>query len=168
MVSYEFYKKGRDAAWKALIKSGASSLPVSLDKVAAAYKIDIISAKKAKEKGLINGNINDLKVISVGETRFLMAKGIGLCLLAKDRISREIEYEAVVFARDLLMPATVLAGLGVRNASDIEMICGVSEKAAEKRAKRLEELYKRNRFNEHPLERTVRKNFEKFIINTVI
>ena len=25
MVSYEFYKKGRDAAWKALIKSGASS-----------------------------------------------------------------------------------------------------------------------------------------------
>lgn len=62
------------------------------------------------------------------------------------------------------MPATVLAGLGVRNASDIEMICGVSEKAAEKRAKRLEELYKRNRFNEHPLERTVRKNFEKFII----
>ena len=69
MDSYEFYKKGRDAAWKALIKSGASSLPVSLDKVAAAYKIDIISAKKAKEKGLINGNINDLKVISVGETR---------------------------------------------------------------------------------------------------
>ena len=182
MDSYEFYKKGRDAAWKALIKSGASSLPVSLDKVAAAYKIDIISAKKAKEKGLINGNINDLKVISVGETRtvivdergsrgetrFLMAKGIGLCLLAKDRISREIEYEAVVFARDLLMPATVLAGLGVRNASDIEMICGVSEKAAEKRAKRREELYKRNRFNKHPLERTVRKNFEKFIINTVI
>lgn len=99
MDSYEFYKKGRDAAWKALIKSGASSLPVSLDKVAAAYKIDIISAKKAKEKGLINGNINDLKVISVGETRtvivdergsrgetrFLMAKGIGLCLLAKER-----------------------------------------------------------------------------------
>ena len=64
---------------------------------------------------MINGSINGLKVISVGktrtvivderglrgETRFLMAKGIGLCLLAKDRISREIEYEAVVFPKKL-------------------------------------------------------------------
>lgn len=50
MDSYEFYKKGRDAAWKALIKSGASSLPVSLDKVAAAYKIEYNIRKKSQGK----------------------------------------------------------------------------------------------------------------------
>ena len=52
MDIYEAYKKGRDKAWEALIKSGISSLPVALDKVAAAFDIDIISMKKAGELGM--------------------------------------------------------------------------------------------------------------------
>ncbi len=185
MDSYEAYKKGRDKAWEALVKSGISSLPVALDKVAAAFDIDIISMKKAGELGMPRAKNTARGVFAVikegrktvvvdesagekGFVRFLMAKGIGYCLLAGNPlyISEAVDYGASIFARDLLMPATVLSGLGVEEAGDIERICLVSAKSAESRAKRMADLYKRNRFNEHPLEKAVRENFERFILET--
>ena len=182
MGSYDDYKRGRDLAWEMLIKCGISSLPVALDKVAALCGITITSFKKAKEEGLISeramkgrvsvGIVNGRKTVFVntdtedkGSIRFSMAKGIGLWLLrsgeAQDR--KAVEYEAGIFARDLLMPAVVLYGLGVKSADEIEKICAVSHRAAEIRAERMAELYDRRRFNTHLLEQKVWKLFEEYI-----
>lgn len=178
MGSYDDYKRGRDLAWEMLIKCGISSLPVALDKVAALCGITITSFKKAKEEGLISekalkGRVSvGRKTVFVntetedkGSIRFSMAKGIGLWLLrsgeAQDR--KAVEYEAGIFARDLLMPAVVLYGLGVKSADEIEKICAVSHRAAEIRAERMAELYDRRRFNTHPLEQKVWKLFEEYI-----
>ncbi len=182
MGDYENYKRGRDLAWEALIKSGASTLPVDLKEVSRAYGINVISYKKALEMGLItrediHGKVfvrvpdgkrmvfvdNNLK--QRGSIRFLIAKGIGYCLLSRTPwfITDAVDYEAGVFARDLLMPATVLSGLGVKSASRIESLCDVSKRAAELRAERMAELYDRNRFNQHPLEKKVSEQFKKFI-----
>lgn len=73
------------------------------------------------------------------------------------------EMQANVFARDLLMPATVLHSLGIKSAEDIARICNVSMLSAEIRYKRLTELNERNVFNRHPLERQVYKNFQPYI-----
>lgn len=182
MGDYENYKRGRDLAWEALIKSGVSALPVDLKKVAHAYGINVVSYKKALEMGLITGeNIHGKVFVKVsdgkrivfvdnglkyrGSIRFLIAKGIGYCLLSKTPwfITDTVDYEAGIFARDLLMPATVLSGLCVKSASRIESLCDVSKRAAELRAERMAELYDRNRFNQHPLERKVSEQFKKFI-----
>ena len=72
--------------------------------------------------------------------------------------------QANVFARDLLMPATVLATLDIHTPEEIMELCHISRQSAEIRAKRLEELYKRNMFNNHPLEMQVREQFDDFII----
>ena len=112
-----------------------------------------------------------------GSVRFLIAKGIGCCLLAKNPsyITERTAYEAGIFARDLLMPATVLKAaefvdqpfldrhLAVKDAADIARICNVSQRAAQIRAERMALLYERKRFNEHPLEKRVRAQFDIFI-----
>ena len=73
------------------------------------------------------------------------------------------DYEAYIFARDLLMPATVLYGLKVHSAEEIEELCNVPHKFAVKRAKRMEELYKRDKFNSSETERLVFDRFIEFI-----
>ena len=74
-----------------------------------------------------------------------------------------IEQAANRFAVDLLAPACVLWGLGVRGPDDIIRICGISAKAALYRAQRMELLYRRNRFLSHPLERAVYQQFYPYI-----
>ena len=73
------------------------------------------------------------------------------------------EQQANVFARDILMPATVLHSLGIKSAEDIARICNVSMLSAEIRYKRLTELNERNVFNRHPLERQVYRQFNEYI-----
>lgn len=182
MEYYSEYKKGRDTAWEALIKSGVSSLPIDLKAVARAYDIDVISFKKAEQDGIMPENNSKRRVlvriiggrktvfvngegIDRGEARFLIAKGIGLCLIAKKPWfpSRYESYAAKIFARDLLMPATVLFGIGAQSVDEIADICATAKESAEERAKRLAELRERNRFNEHPLEQKTREQFKKFI-----
>ena len=75
------------------------------------------------------------------------------------------ELEANVFARDILMPATVLAALDIHTPEEIMELCHVSRQSAEIRAERLQEIYRRNKFNLHPLERKVRSQFDNFIKN---
>ena len=53
------------------------------------------------------------------------------------------EQQANVFARDILMPATVLHSLGIKSAEDIARICNVSMMSAKIRYKRLTELNER-------------------------
>ena len=73
------------------------------------------------------------------------------------------EVQANVFARDLLMPAGVLAKLHVTTVDEIMQICNVSRISAQIRLERLTKLYKRNKFGAHPLERQVISQFSDFI-----
>ena len=75
------------------------------------------------------------------------------------------EIQANIFARDLLMPAGVLAALHVTTVDEIIQICNVSYTSAQIRLERLTELYKRNKFGAHPLERQVISRFSDFIKN---
>ena len=73
------------------------------------------------------------------------------------------EIQANIFARDLLMPAGVLTALHVTTVDEIMQICNVSRISAQIRLERLTELYKRNKFGAHPLERQVISQFKDFI-----
>lgn len=75
------------------------------------------------------------------------------------------ETQANIFARDLLMPATVIAALDIHSTEDIMELCQISYQSAHIRAERMKVLYERNMFNKHPLERQVRHQFDEFIIN---
>ena len=120
--------------------------------------------------------IND-KIHNRNRRRFTLAHELGHALLrhSLDEIhfrTSEIdsqtdmqELEANVFARDVLIPATVLAALDIHTPEEIMELCNVSRQSAEIRAERLHELYRRNKFNLHPAERKVREQFDDFIRN---
>lgn len=84
-----------------------------------------------------------------------------------------IEAAANVFASRLLAPACVLHALGIHTADDIAILCGLSNTAAEIRAKRMAELYNRERdwlktkgyscFGASPRERKALEQFREFI-----
>lgn len=74
-----------------------------------------------------------------------------------------MEQTANRFAVDLLAPACVLWGLGLRGPDEIETVCGISAQAAAYRAQRMELLLQRGRFLRHPLEAAVYHQFCPFI-----
>ena len=191
---YDSYKKARNASWETLINFGICELPVDLQKIAelANMKIDLYSRSNfvqvfrtevADGDGFILDDggqkriyLND-KINNRSRRRFTLAHELGHGILNHDigkvhyrnsEIDSQTdaqELEANVFARDILMPATVLAALDVHTPEEIMKACDISRKSAEIRAERLEELYKRNMFNKHPLERKVIKQFDEFIKN---
>lgn len=191
---YEHYKKARDMAWTALIESNIQSLPVDLWKVAECYDFRLHAYSKCglfrflkeevrQDDGFIAciGNrkeifIND-KIHNRNHRRFTLAHELGHGILDHDLCelhfrSSEInshtdiqELETNVFARDLLMPATVLAALDIHTPDEIIKICEVSRQSAEIRAERMQLLYERDKFNRHPLERQIREQFDDFIRN---
>lgn len=73
------------------------------------------------------------------------------------------EQAANQFAARLLAPACVLWGMGVHSADEIMELCRISKPAAEFRAQRMAELYRRNQFLASPLERDVYHRFQPFI-----
>ena len=191
---YEHYKKARNVSWEVLLKCDISELPVNLGEIANFYglKITLFSDTNLTQifkESVLQGDgfivqssyekhifIND-KIHNKNRRRFTVAHELGHGILNHD-ISRihyrnsEIdsqtdpqELEANVFARDILMPATVLAALDIHTPEEIMTLCEVSRKSAEIRAERMEELYRRNKFNSHPLERKVRAQFDDFIRN---
>ena len=74
-----------------------------------------------------------------------------------------MEQAANRFAVDLLAPACVLWGLDLHRAEDIARVCKISIQAAQFRAERMEILYQRNKFLQHPLEQAVYQQFEPYI-----
>ena len=191
---YEHYKNARNKSWEVLTECGINSLPVDLWKIAKHFDLRIHQYSKTNLIGLLKEDvtqgdgfivyldgkkeifIND-KIHNRNRRRFTVAHELGHGILNHD-ISQvhyrnsEIdsqtdpqETEANIFARDILMPATVLAALDIHTPEEIMELCHVSRQSAEIRAKRMEELYPRNKFNSHPLERRVREQFDDFIRN---
>lgn len=191
---YEHYKKARNKAWETLLRAEITSLPVDLGRLADAYQIKVILyshmdmphffpeeicsgdgfvLENGTEKQIfINDNIHTRP-----RRRFTLAHELGHVVLEHDltRIhfrnsetdnSTNIqELEANVFARNVLMPAAILAALDIHTPEDIVNLCDVSWQSADIRAARLEKLYQRHKFGQHPLERQMLSNFEHFIEN---
>jgi len=191
---YDHYKKARNKSWEVLYDCKISEFPVDLGKIADFYGIKITLYSDTKliqlfKEDALQGDgfvlrnedetqvfIND-KIHNRNRRRFTLAHELGHALLGHslDEIhyrNSEIdsqtdtqEIEANVFARDILMPATVLAALDIHTPEEIMELCNVSRQSAEIRAERLHELYRRNKFNLHPAERKVREQFDDFIRN---
>lgn len=185
---YTNYKTARDMSWKVLIETGISQLPVKLSVIARYYGIQVLSYAESNKKysdaedgystkhnGIFLIYYNEAKPST--RIRFTIAHELGHCLLnhIKDneetfRLNSEIdtytdvkEIMANVFARDILMPATVLHSICASSGADIARICNVSMQSAGIRYNRLLELNKRSMYNKHPLERQVHNQFKKFI-----
>lgn len=190
---YEIYKKARDLSWEILLKADITSLPVDLSKVLKAVDVKAIlycdaffdadSPKLRGSDGFVT-KIGDKKTIYLNESkgtiqrrRFTLAHELGHIVLDHpinpiiyrnsevDENQSPTEIQANIFARDLLMPAGVLAKLHVTTVDEIMQICNVSRISAQIRLERLTELYKRNKFGAHPLERQVIARFSDFIKN---
>lgn len=151
---YENYKKARDMAWQALLESNINKLPVNLWQIAKHYGLHVHAYSKSSictllKDDVLNGDgfivkigedkhsfIND-KIHNRNRRRFTLAYEIGHAIL--DHNIGEIHYryskydnqtdiqewQANIFARDILMPATVLAALDVHTTDEIMSICAV-------------------------------------------
>lgn len=114
--------------------------------------------------------------LPVGRQRFTVAHEIGHLALGHvgrgrvTTINREPnpkdsqeETQANQFAARLLAPACVLHELGAVTPEAIQQVCGLSRQAAEFRARRMQELERRNRYYTSPLERQVVEQFRSYI-----
>ncbi len=181
---YGKYKQIRNASWQCLIDCGINQLPVPIGKMCTDYGINIINNSSV---GCLHGESGKLMMVGgkpliiVDDSqnrrriRFTIAHELshyllGHCgddVIAINREYRHIkpaqESEADTFAARLLAPACVLWGLDIHSAEDIARLCDISIPAAAIRAERMAELYSRNMFLTHPLERKVYGMFEEYI-----
>lgn len=189
---YTNYQKARNKSWEVLLECKINTLPVNLASIANHYDIKIIpysstSFIHALRQEAISGDgfsvhIKNKKMIFINDTipnnsrrRFTLAHELGHCILEHplDSIQfrtnefydskQALEAEANVFARDLLMPAVVLAKMDIHNVDEIVKLCKVSNQSATIRAKRLAKLYEKNMFCTHPLEKAVAEQFKEYI-----
>ena len=171
-MSYENYKRARNASWECLINCSIDKLPTDLSQICHHYGIRIIKNSDltinkltADEKGKVV-KIDNRCYIVVRDTdaipiqRYTIAHELGHIL-----IEQASEYEAERFAIGILAPACVLWGLKIKSPEEISERCNISIKAAKIRAQRMQDLYKRNKFLTEPIERKLYKQFEPFIDN---
>lgn len=191
---YENYVKARDTSWEVLLRCGIDELPITLGTIADYYNFKVIAYSDTNitqvfKNEVVSGDgfivfskgkkeifLND-KVNNRNRRRFTLAHELGHGILnhnidivhyRNSEVDSDIdmqELEANVFARDILMPSTILAALDIHTPEEIMKVCDVSRKSAEIRAARMDLLYKRNMFNLHPMERKVRQQFDKFVRN---
>lgn len=179
-MNYQKYKESRDAAWRILLDCGVGELPVRIREVCSTLGIPVklYEPKDGNDgKSLIaDGQAVILvsRLVSPERQRFTAAHELGHIILGHvgqyELCSREpnpgdnpIEQGANVFASRLLAPACVLWGCGARTPEEIAALCGISRQAAEFRAARMEELYRRDKFLTSPLEREVYAQFLPYI-----
>lgn len=179
-MDYKDYQNARDAVWRLLIDLNISELPINTVKVCAELGIKLHYYEPTRESDGMSCYINDVPHIFVSSSvsperrRFTIAHEIGHIIIGHvgkyELVNREpsstdnpIEQAANVFASRLLAPACVLWGCNVRTAEQVQDLCKISRTAAEYRAGRINELYKRNCFLTSPLEQKVYSKFEIFI-----
>lgn len=183
-VIYGKYKNVRNSAWQCLIDFNITCLPTDVFQIAREADIKIIKNSNAK---VLKPNeigtsflIGDKWHVVYRDTdirprcRFTIAHELGHIFLGhklkNGKHTRrfgttipEEEDEANRFAARILTPACVIWALDLHTPQEIAQLCDVSRPVSEKRAKRMEVLYQRNRFLLSPLERQVYRNFEEFI-----
>ena len=170
---YKIYRVARDKSWEVLIESNISYLPLNLKEILNTYKLDMKFFESDKDAFIKNNVIYINRSLNKTRARFTLAHELGHILLNHKELkhanhefenpTKLEEYQANIFARDLLMPAIVLKELDCIETEKIMELCLVSRQSAQYRSKRLKELLKRNKFYVHPLERQVLNNFKDFI-----
>lgn len=185
MRAYGIYRNIRDGAWQCLIDHGVVSLPVDVLSICRETGIHVIKnsmvdvlfedeqARSYYDSKTWHIIYNDQA--SVETSRFMLAHELGHILLnhelkfVKYSHTREIvpkaisEQQADRFAVRLLCPTCVICGLELHTAEEIANICKVDISVAEERARRMKELYRRNKFLTSSLEKEVYENFKPFI-----
>lgn len=179
-MDYKKYKISRDLAWEILLRENVRELPVSTSKLCKQMGVTLAYGTPEPQSDGFSTVIDGAMYIVIreglnaGRTRFTVAHELGHILLGHvgkyHLVNREpsetdnpIEQEANVFASRLLAPACVLWGCGAKTAEEISNLCDISLQAAQIRAKRMEVLYKRNKFLSSPLERKAYEQFMPFI-----
>lgn len=180
---YGICQTSRNASWQFLIDNNINKLPVSLGVVCKNLHYKILEDSKihylqANQRG-ISFCKDDIWYIVLQDKlnpptqRYTLAHELGHIFLGHPLIdgkygrtfaSSPEEYQAERFAIDILAPACVLWGLNLHTPEEIAKVCNISMTSAIKRARRMEELYRRNMFLSHPLERQVYQQFQSFII----
>lgn len=145
--------------------------------------IDLLGLTELKDKtdGFCTVTDNHVYIffdssLPTGRQRFTVAHEIGHLILGhvgrgmatvENReptgTERAEERQANQFAARLLAPACVLHEIGATTPEEIEKLCGISRKAAEFRAERMQELERRSRYYSNSLEKQVVKQFESYI-----
>lgn len=175
-MNYNVYKNTRDASWDFLIRNKIYELPLDLKSIVSEMGIfvrrDVSNILDKNEMGITVSTSKGLLIIvrgsSVPDTRYTISHELGhitLGHLQANKITRDDEYAAERFAIGILAPACVLWGIGMKKAEDIAELCNIPLNSAVKRAKRMQELYSRNKFLTSPLERKVFAQFSDFINN---
>lgn len=179
-MNYKQYKQSRNLAWEILIRERITELPVNVVSLCRKMGIRVqYYTPQDDNDGYSTIFLGMPRIFVSGRCsserqRFTIAHELGHILLghvgARDLVNREptptdnpIEQAANVFASRLLAPACVLWGLNLHDAADIARVCRISMQAAAYRAQRMEELYRRNKFLSHPLERQVYTQFLPYI-----
>lgn len=179
-MNYKDYQQSRDATWRILIDCRVTELPVRVVQICRRIGVTVRRAPLPEgvdgQSMILDGQpiilYKDME--STGRIRFTIAHELGHILLGHvgkyELMNREpspqdnpIEQAANVFASRLLAPACVLWGCRAGSPEDIMRLCGISRTAAEFRWGRMQELYRRNKFLLHPLERQLYANFRLYI-----
>ena len=174
---YGIYKNARNAAWQFLIDYEINQLPIDLnpiiEKLGIKVKVGDEKVLEPRQKGLTTTDGHATYIIvrkgSMAESRYTIAHELGhgylghLLIDGKYAKTDANEYQAERFAIDILAPACVLWGLNLHTSKEISEACNISITAAQRRAERMQILYRRNKFLTHPLECQVYKQFLNFI-----
>lgn len=182
---YGLYKDLRNGAWQCLLTSKAASLPIDVLTIAKKAGIRVVKNSQAAAlapsesgKTFFDGEewfiIYD-DTLDVSSARYTIAHELGHIFLghelahAKYYGAQEFtkkpksEQQADMFAVRLLCPACILWALELHDADDVAAFCKVPHNIAVQRAKRMEELYVRNKFLTSETERKVFESFKDFI-----
>lgn len=180
---YGIYQNSRNSSWQFLIDNKIGQLPIKLLDICHSLDYSVckdskIHYLKANQRGVSFFKNNKWYIIfndnlTLPAQRYTIAHELGHIVLGHQTVDGKYgrtfimdspeEYQAERFAIDILAPACVLWGLNLHTAKEISEICNISMTSAIKRAKRMEELYRRNMFLSHPLEKQVYQQFKKFI-----
>lgn len=182
---YGAYKNLRGSAWACFEDFKIDRLPVDILKIARNAGVRTVRNSKlnvldrgTSAKSFYDGKewiivYDDTK--SKEESRYSIAHELGHIFLGHELVLTKYagvqyfkelpvsEKQADMFAVRLLCPACVLWGLALHSAEDIAKTCLVDLSVAEKRAKRMNILYKRNKFLTDPAEERVYMNFSTYI-----
>lgn len=178
---YGIYQGVRDSAWQCLVDFNISSVPVDVLRIARCAGIHVIRNSAVNEllpaecgKAYFDGIgwiiiYDDAQPVSV--SRFTLAHELGHIFLghglkcgqrpnmSEFTAGMKSEMQADMFAERLLCPSCVLWKMGISAADEIAGYCRVPYEVARRRAERMKELYRRDRFLTSPLERKVFSNF---------